>query len=171
MGNILTWLESRSRWSKLRELGQSNLVRSSVLMPVFGYLLLLNEHVHSFIVIQYDAGWPFSYLPSLWRVWLLFYGTFFLAMGSMLFSWQCPSEIKRYASPFALVDTERSHLTANQFTPQIADKLATLYEGMSRWESSLFELPRLKPELPNLGAGTSPELSTGDQWGLGFERC
>jgi len=140
-------------------------------MPVFGYLLLLNEHVHSFIVIQYDAGWPFSYLPSLWRVWLLFYGTFFLAMGSMLFSWQCPSEIKRYASPFALVDTERSHLTANQFTPQIADKLATLYEGMSRWESSLFELPRLKPELPNLGAGTSPELSTGDQWGLGFERC
>jgi hypothetical protein len=30
MVNILAWLETRSRWSKLRELGQSNLVRSSL---------------------------------------------------------------------------------------------------------------------------------------------
>jgi hypothetical protein len=169
MGNkILDWLEIRSRWSKLRELGQSNLVRSSVLMPAFGYLLLLNENVHSFLVIQYDAGWPFNYLPSLWRLWLLFYGTFFLAIGSLLFSWRCPSEIKQYASPYALVDTERPHLTAHQFHNQIADKLAVLYSGMSRWENSLFKLPRLKPELPNLGAGTSPELNTGDQYGLGL---
>jgi hypothetical protein len=138
-------------------------------MPVFGYLLLLNEHVHNFLVIQYDAGWPFRYLPSLWRLWLLFYGSFFLAIGALLFSWRCPSEIKRFASPYALVDTERSHLTANLFGQrQIADNLANVYGNMSRWESSLFKLPRLKPELPNLGAGTSTELQTGDQWGLGL---
>src|SRR5215472_375060 len=29
-----TWLEAHSHWSKLRDLGQSNLVRASVLMPV-----------------------------------------------------------------------------------------------------------------------------------------
>ena len=52
---MFAWLESRSRWSKLRDLGQSNLVRASVLMPVFGYLLLLNEHVHAYLTIQYDA--------------------------------------------------------------------------------------------------------------------
>jgi hypothetical protein len=39
---------------------------------------------------------------------------------------------------------------------------------MSKWENSIFEMPRLKPELPNLGAGTAPELQTGDQWGLGL---
>jgi hypothetical protein len=130
-------------------------------MPVFGYLLLLNERVHTFLVIQYDAGWPFRYLPSLWRLWLLFYGTFSLAIGSMLFSFGCPSEIKRYASPFTLVDAERNHFTANQFTPQIADKLANLYRGMSQWENSLFKMPRLKPELPNLGAGTSARIADG----------
>jgi hypothetical protein len=36
------------------------------------------------------------------------------------------------------------------------------------WEDSIFDMPRLKPEHPNLGAGTSQELQTGDQWGLGL---
>jgi hypothetical protein len=78
-----SYLETRARWSKLRDLGQSNLVKASVLMPVFGYLLLLNDQIHQFLTIQYDADWPFRYLPSLWRVWMLFYGSFLLAMGSL----------------------------------------------------------------------------------------
>jgi hypothetical protein len=160
-----TWLETRSRWSKLRDLGQSNLVRASVLMPVFGYLLLLNEHVHSYL---YDTNWPFSSLPSMWRVWMLFYGSFLLAIGSILFAWCCPIEIKRYVSAFSLADTERRHLTAHNQTQEIADKLKTLYDSMSEWENSIFKRPRLKPDLPNLGAGTSDDLRTGDQWGLGL---
>jgi hypothetical protein len=46
--------------------------------------------------------------------------------------------------------------------------LKTLYGGMSKWESSIFLRPRLKPDEANLGAGTSDELRTGDQWGLGL---
>jgi hypothetical protein len=161
----VSWLETRSRWSELRDLGQSNLVKASVLMPVFGYLLLLSEHVHYYL---YDTNWPFGHLPSMWRVWMLFYGSFLLAMGSILFAWCCPVEIKRYASAYSLADTERPHLTAQNQTQQIADKLAALYAGMSRWESSLFLRPRVRPDLPNLGAGTSPELQTGDQWSLGL---
>jgi hypothetical protein len=99
---------------------------------------------------------------------MLFYGSFLLAIGSFLFAWRCPVEIKRYASAFDLVDTERSHLTAHHQTDEIADKLKTLYDTMSGWERFIFTLPRLKPDQPNLGAGTSPELRTGDQWGLGL---
>ena len=168
MDSICTWLEARSRWSKLRELGQSSLVRSSVLMPIFGYLLLLNENVHHYLTIQYDANWPFNYLPTMWRVWMLFYGSFLLAMGSILFAWWCPAEIKQYASPFSLADAERPHLTAHNQTHHIADKLKALYSGMSVRESAIFVFPRLKPDLPNLGAGTSPDLVTSDQWGLGL---
>jgi len=39
---------------------------------------------------------------------------------------------------------------------------------MSEWESSIFLRPRLKPDEPNLGANTSPDLATGDHWGLGL---
>lgn len=167
-----SWLEAHSRWSELRELGQSNFVKASVLMPVFGYLLLLNEHVQRYLIIQYDAGWPFNYLPALWRIWLLFYGSFSLAIGSILFAWRCPVEIKRYASPFMLVDAERNHIAAHgQTEKEIAKKLQALYEGMSHWEQSLFDrfqLTRLRPDLPNLGASDIPELRTSDHWGLGL---
>jgi hypothetical protein len=163
---MFAWLESRLRWSKLRDLGQSNLVRASVLMPVFGYLLLLNEHIHTFLTIQYDAVGLGHYLPPTWRVWMLFYGSFFLAMGSTLFAWGCPVEIKRYASEFQMVDTERPHLTAHNLTQLIAAKIKGLYESLSNWEDSFFDMPRLKPDEPNLGANTSPDLTTGDQWGL-----
>jgi hypothetical protein len=57
MDSTCRWLETRSRWSKLRELGRFRLVRASVLMPVFGYLLVLNENVHQYLTIQYDSGW------------------------------------------------------------------------------------------------------------------
>jgi hypothetical protein len=130
-----TWLEARSRWSTLRDLGQSNLVGSSVLMPVFGYLLLLNEHIHDYLTIRFDNSWPF--LPSMWRVWMLFYGSFLLAMGSMLFAWFCPMETKRYPSSFNFVDNERSHLTAHRQTQQIADNVKTLYDSMSTWQKSI----------------------------------
>lgn len=137
-------------------------------MPAFGYLLLLNEHVYYYLTVQYDAGWLFNHLPSMWRVWLLFYGSFFLAIGSVLFAWWCPTEVKHYASAFMLVDAERAHLTAHNLNHQIAEKLKALYENMSKWERSIFKLPMLRPDLPNLGAGTLPELRTSDQWGLGL---
>src|SRR5262249_3999128 len=92
---VLTWLEERSRWSKLRVLGQSSLVRASVLTPVFGYLLLLNDNVRQFLTVQFDAGGLFHYLPSMWRVWMLYYGSFSLAIGSILFGWRCPANNTR----------------------------------------------------------------------------
>jgi hypothetical protein len=170
MLKMRAWLEIQSRWSKLRELGQSGLVRSSVLMPVVGYLLLLNEHFQAFLSIHhYDVIWPFDHLPSLWRLWLLFYGSFFLAIGSMLFAWRCPPEIKQYAASSHFVEAETRQVHFNKRgQDQVADRLKSLYGDMSRWQESLFNQPRLKPELPNLGAGTSPELATGDQWGLGL---
>jgi len=124
-------------------------------MPAFGYLLLINEHLHRL-------------LPSLWRVWLLFYGSFSLALGAILFAFLCPIQIKRYESEYSYVDTERPHLTAHGLTPQIADELRLLYRRMSKWEASIFGMPRLEPDLPNLGAGTRDDLRTGDQWGLGL---
>src|SRR5712672_873411 len=168
MDVVCSWLEARSRWSMLRELGQSNLVKASVLMPVFGYLLLLNENVHAYLTIQFDTNWPFNLVPSMWRIWMLFYGSFFVAMASILFSWQCPVEIKQYATPYSLVDSERSHITAQGLTGQIAQKIKVLYGRLSRWEYKIFGLPRLDPDHPNLGAGTLPDVPAGDQWGLGL---
>lgn len=117
MGRLLQlrdWLEEHSRWNELRALGNSNLVKASVLMPAFGYMLLLNDNVHSYLTIKYD-GWLLGYLPSIWRIWLLFYGSFFLAAGTLLYAWYCPVPVKRYAFGFAMADAEwEHHLNLNQ---------------------------------------------------------
>src|SRR5260221_7846873 len=108
------WLEARSRWSELRTLGQSNMVRASVLMPVFGYLLLFNENVRQYLTILYDATGLLRHFPSMWRVWMLYYGSFSLAIGSIFFAILCPVFIKQYASAFQMADTERHHRTAQE---------------------------------------------------------
>jgi hypothetical protein len=63
-----------------------------------------------------------------------------------------------------LADTERPHLTAHYQTHEIADNLRALYGAMSEWENAIYKRPRLIPDQNNLGAGTSEELRTSDQF-------
>jgi uncharacterized coiled-coil protein SlyX len=137
---IINWLECHSRWHQLRALGSSNLVRASVLMPAFGYILLLNDNVHQYLTVKFD-GWLLDrlHLPGIWRIWLLFYGSFSLAAATILYSSMCPDEIKRYASAFEMADGETEHqLNLNQFE-QVQNNLKRLYEKLSRWEKSVLD--------------------------------
>jgi len=65
-----------------------------------------------------------------------------------------------------MVDAERHHRTAQNQTEQVAKEVKTLYASMSQWENSLFTLPRLRPDQPSMGVGSSPDLTSSDQWGL-----
>jgi hypothetical protein len=151
------WLEVHSRWSELRALGQSPLVRASVLMPAFGYILLLNDSIHQYLTIKYD-GWLLQYLPSIWRVWLLFYGTFLLAIASIIFGWLCPAEIKGYASAYGMADAVRHHLAHQQQKYDAVRDLKARYDGMSRWEQTL--VPPIMFNHPTLGVTTTDFEST-----------
>jgi hypothetical protein len=154
----LTWLEAHSRWSNLRSLGQSGLVKASVLMPAFGYILLLNENVHQYLTIKFD-GWLLHYVPSIWRVWLLFYGTFLLAIGSILFNWNCPVEVKRYASAFRMADSERGHRVNQYQDSEVRKNLRSLYAGMSKWEEAIFPLQKLQLDAGDLGIQSADHTS------------
>src|SRR3954467_1673575 len=93
----------------------------------------------------------FIIYPDFWRLWMLFYGSLFVALGSILFSWQCPLEIKQYASAFSFVDAQRPHFVAHHWTKKIVEQLKTLYK-MSSWQNSIFSLDRFDLEHPNLGS-------------------
>jgi hypothetical protein len=136
---VLTWLGTHWRWSQLRALGSSRLVQASLLMPAFGYLLLLNDNVHDYLKIKYD-GWLLPHLPSLWRIWFLYYGSISLAVGSILFAWFCPIEIKRYASSFEIVRMQRD-LDVQEFSAeQLRGELQSAYKKLSRWAQSLYPI-------------------------------
>jgi len=126
------WLEAHSRWNQLKALGSSNLVRASILMPAFGYMLLLNEQVHQYLTIKYD-GWLLNYLPNVWRIWLLFYGSFFLAVATILYSLFCPPEVKRYSSAFEMADGEAQHQYNMGQSKMVQDYVKRLYADRPEW--------------------------------------
>ena len=115
-------------------------------MPAFGYILLLNDNVHQYLTVKYD-GWLIEHLhlPGVWRIWLLFYGSFLLAAATILYSSFCPDEIKRYPSAFEMADGETEHqYNLGQFKI-VQDNLGKLYANLSKWESSV--LISTKPAL------------------------
>jgi hypothetical protein len=135
-------LKEYSRWSKLRGVGQSYLVRASILMPAFGYILLLNERVQQVLTKIRFENWLLEHLPtwllqrlpswpSTWRIWFLFFGTSFLAIASILFSAFCPAEIKQYGSAFEMATAERNHIAAQGLIGLLRQRLKSLYDGIS----------------------------------------
>jgi hypothetical protein len=149
MDKVITWLEARSRWGRLRTLGDSSLVKASVLMPAFGYMLLLNDNVHQYLTIKYD-GWLLKYLPSIWRIWLLFYGSFLVATGSILYTTFCPVEVKRYTSEFEMADAEGDHLTRLGQYPQVREQVVRLHSSLSDRQRALLPMQRGEIILSNV---------------------
>jgi hypothetical protein len=134
----LEWLEQHSRWKDLKTLGSSNLVRASVLMPAFGYMLLLNENVHQYLTVKYD-GWLLKYLPNVWRIWLLFYGSFFLAAATVLYSVFCPPEVKQYSSAFEMAEMEAKHQINLRQASVVQDRVKWLWDQMPLWMVPYFD--------------------------------
>jgi hypothetical protein len=145
---VFVWLERQSRWHRLRALGESNYVKASVLMPAFGYLLIISDRIQQYLTVRHD--WWLSSFP-LWRVWMLFYGSFFLAAGSILFSLFCKREIKQYESPFDMATAEKEHVHYQRITLPLRDEIIQLHGRASQWEKSLHPGPQLDVEHNHLG--------------------
>ena len=139
---MVAWLEARSRWAELREFGNSGIVKSSVLMPVFGYMLLLNENVHKFLIVMFDHPW----MPPMWRIWMVFYGTFSIAIGSALYSWRAPKNIRRYGSPADMVATEPSFHWPGGNYARLRTLVKNLRGNLPNWQR---ELPQIKDYKPH----------------------
>lgn len=155
--SLRDWLELQSRWTQLGYLGNSNLVKASVLMPAFGYMLLLNDNVHQFLTLKYD-GWLLHYLPKVWRIWLLFYGSFLLALATVLYGTFCHPDLKRYSTPYEKADAESEHVQTLGGLQGTANELEREYESLTKREGDVFTLKRL--DLNNLGNDAPTQLRT-----------
>lgn len=140
---MLNWLERASRWAKLTALGNSGIVKSAVLMPAFGYMLLLNDNVHEFLKLNFD-GALLNFLPSTWRIWMVFYGSFAVAMGSVLYGWKCPPEIKRFANPMDYVNSDiEYHFAANRFDT-MRREIKAQNDALPDWQKKLDNIKSYK---------------------------
>ena len=90
------------RWSKLAPIGNSNLVRLTILVPFFGSLILFNEQFEGLVNYSeeflHDIGIPSDgprsrdFTTS--RLYFFYFGLTFLGFGAFLFALRCPEEIR-----------------------------------------------------------------------------
>lgn len=110
------------KWSGLRSLGQSRLVALTALVPFIGSFILFNQYIVDFITIspklvghwlnlsdQAAVGESQSF--TLNRLVLTYFGLIGVGLASFLFALFCPTQIKKNASVFEHVESEKSLVT------------------------------------------------------------
>jgi hypothetical protein len=89
-------------WSDLRTLSNTSAIRSVILIPIFGYWIILNNHIAT-SVAQFagplEIGNNVS-SPS-WRLFATYFGLCCLAAGSLIYQIFCPRIVKEYPDAIA----------------------------------------------------------------------
>jgi len=85
-------------WSLLRSVGNSRAAKLTVLIPLVGYLILLNDDIVAHLTLSKDVfGDAADQTLTRWLA--VYVGLVFIAIASAVFVTRCPSEVKRYGSP------------------------------------------------------------------------
>src|ERR1700730_18225698 len=95
------------RWSNIRTVGNSPIVRASIVMPVVGYLILLNENL---MVIE--TKYRYFFLHSPWRLVFVYYGFLIISVSAIMYVLWCPNQIRKYSSPVEYMNSELEFLTS-----------------------------------------------------------
>jgi hypothetical protein len=96
-------------WRLLRSIGNSKAAKLTVLIPLIGYLILLNDNVVAHLGLFGEAAGA-----TLTRLLAVYCGLVFVAIASVIFAIYCPREVKRYASPEEYVAGDEPFLSQRQ---------------------------------------------------------
>jgi hypothetical protein len=91
----------RVGWTRLREIGNSPVVRLTIAIPLVGYVIIFNESLLHYLDLSRELFGGHSDVAGAvarvsWRLLLLYFGLCFVAAGAALYGWYCPGEIKSY---------------------------------------------------------------------------
>jgi hypothetical protein len=96
-------------WRLLRSIGNSRAAKLTVLIPLIGYLILLNDNVVAHLGLFGEAA-----SATLTRLLAVYCGLVFVAIASVIFAIYCPREVKRYASPEEYVAGDEPFMSERQ---------------------------------------------------------
>lgn len=90
-------------WSSFFAIAHSVAARSTVLIPLIGYLIIFNDNIVQYLNLSPALG-PHAPVGHVsFRLMLVYFGLLFVAAGMGLYAIACPSETKYYASAHAYV--------------------------------------------------------------------
>jgi hypothetical protein len=88
-------------WVRLRFVSNSTAAKSTILVPLIGYLIIFNAKVVSYLNLAQEFG--VHNVGVSHRLILIYLGLCAISVGVLLYGWFCPNEIKHYGSAAAFV--------------------------------------------------------------------
>jgi hypothetical protein len=114
-------------WRLLRSIGNSGAAKLTVLIPLIGYLILLNDSVVAHLGLFGEAA-----DATLTRLLAIYCGLVFVAIASVIFAACCPREVKRYASSEEYVAGDKPFMSDKQIA--IMQRRLELGDAVAREE-------------------------------------
>jgi hypothetical protein len=114
-------------WRLLRSIGNSRAAKLTVLIPLIGYLILLNDSVVAHLGLFGEAA-----DTTLTRLLAIYCGLVFIAIASVIFVACCPREVKRYASSEEYVAGDEPFMSDKQIA--IMQRRLELGDAVAREE-------------------------------------
>lgn len=87
-------------WARLRGIGNSALVRATIVVPVIGYMIILNAFVADYLKLH-GVEWSHQssgLLDRLWasKLYLIYFGLMSVGIGGAIYQWKCPHFVKKH---------------------------------------------------------------------------
>lgn len=95
-----------SKWNMLRVIGGSALGKAAIAFPVLGYLILFNDYAVAYLKIHSSFCLDCGVSP---RLYALYVGGFFIAVGSLLYATFCPQVVDRHANAHDFYESENDY--------------------------------------------------------------
>jgi len=150
INQIIHLIEERARWHNLAALGTSPFARISLLTPLAGYLILLNEHFLE--IAEIDPRFLLLHVETPWRLLSFYLGSFVFGGGTALFNWKCAGIVKRYQSAVEYVAGEIEFFDGTSHQGTVKTDLADAQRTLHVWK-------RTKPKFGHLG-----RLASAQSW-------
>ncbi|WP_407158850.1 hypothetical protein [Bradyrhizobium sp. STM 3557] len=100
-----------SKWNRLGVIGGSALGKAAIAFPVLGYLILFNDYAVAYLKIHSSFCLDCSVSP---RLYALYIGGFFIAVGSLLYTMFCPQVVDRHANAHDFYESEKDYYDTAQ---------------------------------------------------------
>jgi hypothetical protein len=129
-------------WLFLRGAGQSNFVKMTIIIPIFGSFILINDEISSFLYSSILDGEKELSSGSNSRVSFRLYQTYvgltFLAAGSLVFSIMCPDTVKRFGSSADWLLAEDRMLVESRLEAELRSAMNAFWLASAPEEESRF---------------------------------
>jgi hypothetical protein len=89
-------------WVRLRFVSNSTAAKSTILVPLIGYLIIFNANLVSYLNLVRELGFE-PHVGVSHRLILIYLGLCMISVGVLLYGWFGPNEVKPYGSAAAFV--------------------------------------------------------------------